>query len=84
MTTSAAAARIPAAEISGADAARYLQVGREYYAAGRIDEAIAAFRRGLAAAERNCIRISAMPACVVAISNRLPEVTRPRCGWRRI
>jgi tetratricopeptide (TPR) repeat protein len=51
MTTSASAARIPAADISGAHAARYLHVGREHYAAGRIDEAIATFRRGLAVAE---------------------------------
>jgi len=51
MSTSASAARIPAAEISGAHAARYLQVGREHYTAGRIDEAVAAFRRGLAVAE---------------------------------
>jgi tetratricopeptide (TPR) repeat protein/glutathione synthase/RimK-type ligase-like ATP-grasp enzyme len=51
MTTSASAARIPAAEISGAHAARYLHAGKELSAAGRIDDAIAAYRRGLAVAE---------------------------------
>ena len=51
MTTSALAARIPVAEISGAHAARYLHVGKEHSAAGRLDEAIAAYRRGLAVAE---------------------------------
>ena len=51
MTTSALAARIPVAEISGAHAARYLHVGKEHSAAGRIDDAIAAYRRGLAVAE---------------------------------
>ena len=51
MTTSASAARIPVAGISGAKAARYLHAGREHYAAGRIDEAIAAFRCGLALVE---------------------------------
>jgi tetratricopeptide (TPR) repeat protein len=51
MTTSVSATRIPDAEISGAQAGRYLHVGQEHYAAGRIDQAIAAYQRGLAVAE---------------------------------
>jgi tetratricopeptide (TPR) repeat protein len=50
MTTSASATRMPGSEISGAHAARYLHTGLEHYAAGRIDQAIAAYRRGLAVA----------------------------------
>src|ERR1700686_4719538 len=51
MTTSVSATRISDAEISGAHAGRYLHVGQEHYAAGRIDQAIAAYQRGLAVAE---------------------------------
>ena len=50
MTTSVSATRVPGAEISGAHAARYLHAGLEHYAAGRIDQAISAYRRGLAVA----------------------------------
>ncbi len=51
MTTSVAAARIPVAETSGADAVRCLQAGLEHYAVGRIGEAMIAYRHGLAVAE---------------------------------
>ncbi len=51
MTTTVSATRIPDAEISGAHAARHLHAGLEHYAAGRIDQAISAYRRGLAVAE---------------------------------
>jgi tetratricopeptide (TPR) repeat protein len=51
MTTSAAATQIPGSQISAAQAARYLHTGLEHYAAGRIDQAIVAYRGGLAFAE---------------------------------
>jgi hypothetical protein len=51
MTTSASATRVPEAEISGAHAVRQLDIGLAHVAAGRIDEAIAAYQRGLAVAE---------------------------------
>ncbi len=51
MTTSASAIRIDGAEISGAHATHYLHAGLEHYAAGRIDQAMSAYRRGLAVAE---------------------------------
>jgi tetratricopeptide (TPR) repeat protein len=52
MMAPALATGIPDTEIAGAYAARQLQIGLEYYTAGRIDEAIAAYRQGLAAVER--------------------------------
>ena len=52
MMAPALATEIPDTEIAGAYAARQLQIGLEYYTAGRIDEAIAAYRQGLAAVER--------------------------------
>ncbi len=51
MTTSAPATRVADTEISGAHAGRYLRLGLEYYAAGSIDDAIAAYQRGLAVAD---------------------------------
>jgi tetratricopeptide (TPR) repeat protein len=51
MTTSASATRVPEAEISGAHAVRQLDMGLAHVAAGRIDEAMAAYQRGLAVAE---------------------------------
>jgi Flp pilus assembly protein TadD/glutathione synthase/RimK-type ligase-like ATP-grasp enzyme len=78
MTTSASAARIPAAEISGAHAARYLQVGREHYAAGRIDEAIAALQRGLAVAENRPSGFVA-PETVAELHSNLGNACMHRC-----
>jgi tetratricopeptide (TPR) repeat protein len=51
MTTSASATRVPEVEISGAHAVRQLDMALAHVAAGRIDEAIAAYQRGLAVAE---------------------------------
>src|ERR1700722_635626 len=42
---------LPDTEIAGADAARQLQIGLEYYGAGKIDEAMTAYQQGLAAVE---------------------------------
>jgi tetratricopeptide (TPR) repeat protein len=50
MTAAALAACPPDAEIAGSFVAQQLRVGLEHYAAGRIDAAIAAYQRGLAAA----------------------------------
>jgi tetratricopeptide (TPR) repeat protein len=51
MTATALAADVLDADIAGSFAARQLRLGQEYYAAGSNDDAIAAFQRGLAAAE---------------------------------
>jgi tetratricopeptide (TPR) repeat protein len=50
MTAAALATSLPDADIAGASVARQLRIGSEYYAAGRIEEAIAAFQLGIAAA----------------------------------
>jgi tetratricopeptide (TPR) repeat protein len=51
MTATALATRLPDDDIAGAFVARQLRIGLEYYAAGEIEAAITAYRRGLAAAE---------------------------------
>src|ERR1700727_1330715 len=52
MTAAAAlSTRPPEADIAGSFVAQQLRIGVEYYTAGRNDEAIVAFRHGLAAAE---------------------------------
>jgi tetratricopeptide (TPR) repeat protein len=51
MMAPALVTRHPDLEISDSQAMRYLRIGLEHYASGRIDEAIGAYRRGLAAAE---------------------------------
>ena len=50
MTAAALATRPLDTDIAGSLAAQQLRVGLEHYAAGRIDAAIAAYQRGLAAA----------------------------------
>jgi tetratricopeptide (TPR) repeat protein len=52
MTATALAARLPDAETADSSIARQLRMGLEYLTAGRIDEAIEAFQRGLAVVER--------------------------------
>jgi tetratricopeptide (TPR) repeat protein len=52
MMAPALATGLPDTEIAGAHAERQLHIGLEYYTAGRIDEAIAAYKQGLAAVER--------------------------------
>ena len=49
MTAAALATSLPDADTAGSLAAQQLRIGQEYYAAGRIDDAIAAFQLGLAA-----------------------------------
>ena len=52
MTVTALASRLPDdADIAGPFVARQLRIGLECYAAGRIDDAIAAYQRGLATVE---------------------------------
>jgi tetratricopeptide (TPR) repeat protein len=51
MTVSAMPASSPRAEPNGMSAARWLRIGQEHYAAGRNDDAFAAFQLGLAAIE---------------------------------
>jgi tetratricopeptide (TPR) repeat protein len=51
MTATALATGLPDADIGVAFVARQLRIGLEHYAAGRIDDAIAAYQRGLTAAE---------------------------------
>ncbi len=51
MTATVSAAGVPDAEPAGSHGADWLRIGQEHYAAGRIDEAISAYRLGLAAAE---------------------------------
>jgi tetratricopeptide (TPR) repeat protein len=51
MTASALAASLQGAEPAGSSAAHWLRIGQDHYAAGRNDEAVAAFELGLAAAE---------------------------------
>jgi tetratricopeptide (TPR) repeat protein len=51
MTATALATGLLDAEIAALFAARQLQIGMEYYAAGRIEQAIASYQRGLAAVE---------------------------------
>ena len=51
MTTTALAASSSGAEDSSSSAARWLRTGQEHYAAGRNDDAFAAFQLGLAAVE---------------------------------
>ena len=50
MTAITLAARLP--DAADSSSARQLRLGMEYYTAGRIDEAIAAYQQGLAAVER--------------------------------
>jgi tetratricopeptide (TPR) repeat protein len=50
MTALALATRLPDDDIAGCFVARQLRIGLEYYTAGGIEAAIAAYRRGLAAA----------------------------------
>jgi hypothetical protein len=52
MMAPALATGLPDTEIADAYAARQLHIGLEYYTAGRIDEAIAAYQQGLAAIGR--------------------------------
>jgi tetratricopeptide (TPR) repeat protein len=52
MTAAASATSPRAADIAGSFIARQLGIGLEGYAAGRLEEAIAAYQRGLAAAEK--------------------------------
>jgi tetratricopeptide (TPR) repeat protein len=49
MTAAALATSLPDAELADAPVARHLRIGLEYYTAGRIEEAIAAFQLGLLA-----------------------------------
>ena len=51
MTATALATGLPDVDIGVSFVARQLRIGLEYYTAGRIDDAIAAYQRGLAAAE---------------------------------
>ncbi len=51
MTASAMPASSPGAEPEGTSAAQWLRIGQEHYAAGRNDDAFAAFQLGLAAIE---------------------------------
>jgi tetratricopeptide (TPR) repeat protein len=51
MTAAALATRLPDADIAGSLVARQLRTGLEYYAAGKIDAAIAAYQHGLAVAD---------------------------------
>jgi tetratricopeptide (TPR) repeat protein len=52
MTVTALASRLPDdVDIAGPFVARQLRIGLEYYAAGQIDDAIAAYQRGLAMVE---------------------------------
>jgi tetratricopeptide (TPR) repeat protein len=51
MLATSFAIAFPDVGIIGSLAARHLRIGLKYYGAGRIEEAIAAFERGLAAAE---------------------------------
>lgn len=51
MAPTASAVRLPDAGTSNSSVARQLRNGLEHYKAGRIDEAIEAYRRGLAAVE---------------------------------
>jgi len=51
MTATALATDVPYAEIAASFAARQLQIGVEHYAAGRIEQAIASYQRGLAGVE---------------------------------
>ena len=51
MTASASAPSLPGAEPAGSSAVHWLRIGQDHYAAGRNDEAVAAFQLGLAAAE---------------------------------
>ena len=71
---------LPGAEPAGSSAAHWLRIGQEHYAAGRNDDAFAAFQLGLAAVEvarpaarrsrppPTCIPSSATPAWSAAIS----------------
>jgi tetratricopeptide (TPR) repeat protein len=52
MTATASAAGLPDADIGVSFVARQLRIGLEYYTAGRIGDAIAAYQTGLAAAEK--------------------------------
>ena len=51
MTASALAVSLQGAEPAGSAAAHWLRIGQDHYAAGRNDQAVAAFQLGLAAAE---------------------------------
>ncbi|MDB5603255.1 MAG: hypothetical protein JWP25_155 [Bradyrhizobium sp.] len=51
MTATALAAHAPDADLANSPGSQELRIGQEYYNAGRNDEAIAAFQRGLAAVE---------------------------------
>jgi tetratricopeptide (TPR) repeat protein len=51
MTATVSAAGVPDAPPAGSPGADWLRIGQEHHAAGRIDEAIAAYQLGLAAAE---------------------------------
>jgi tetratricopeptide (TPR) repeat protein len=52
MMAPALATGLPDTETAGEYAVRQLRIGLEYYTAGRIDEAIAAYQQGLAAVKR--------------------------------
>ena len=52
MIATALATGLPDADIGALFVAGQLRIGLEYYTAGKIDDAIAAYRRGLAAAEK--------------------------------
>jgi tetratricopeptide (TPR) repeat protein len=51
MTATALAIGLPDADVGASPVARQLRIGLEYYTAGRVEDAIAAYQTGLAAAE---------------------------------
>ena len=60
MTAAALAASLPESDTVSSHLGRQLAIGREYYTAGRIDQAIEAFQSGLAAVESEAARLAAV------------------------
>jgi tetratricopeptide (TPR) repeat protein/glutathione synthase/RimK-type ligase-like ATP-grasp enzyme len=73
MTVTALASRLPDdADIAGSFVARLLRIGLEYYAASRIDDAIAAYQRGLATVEdepHGCIPVETISELHAKLGN---------------
>ena len=60
MTAAALAASLPESDTVSSHLGRQLAIGREYYTAGRIGQAIEAFQSGLAAVESEAARLAAV------------------------
>jgi tetratricopeptide (TPR) repeat protein len=93
MTAHVSAAHLLAAAIADPHAARQLHIGLKHYAAGRIEQAIAAYQHGLAVATQEsagCTSIATVSELYSNLGNACTvhgdletAAAKRRYGWRR-